>query len=162
MIRALTLLLTAASLLVPHPASAKRAKHFSMTGTLQGSGTLDPTCNGFRYATAGSFDGTPLGPARWTGSECVDALSAPGGFAISGGFSLNDGDFTGTYQGHAGLPDAAGRVRGWGTFSMTGGTGKYAGVTVSGIFTVVAQPVASTADLELIGTLERFSKRRPG
>ncbi|MEX2457946.1 MAG: hypothetical protein WD770_03055 [Actinomycetota bacterium] len=162
MIRSLLLLLTAASVLVPQPAGAKQATHFHMTGTLQGSGTLDPTCNGFRYATAGPFDGTPLGPVHWTGSECVDALSSLGGFTIWGGFSLNEGAFTGTYRGHAGLPDAAGRIRGWGKFSMTGGTGKYAGVTASGIFTVVAQPVASTADLELIGTLERVSRRRPG
>jgi hypothetical protein len=61
-----------------------------------------------------------------------------------------------------GLPDAAGRVRGWGRFTIAGGSGAYAGVTGRGIFTVVAEPVASTADLELIGTLERFSKRRPG
>lgn len=90
MIRSLLLLVTAASLLVPHPASAKPATSFHMTGILQGSGTLDPSCNGFRYATAGPFDGTPLGPVRWGGSECVDALSAPGGFAITGEFCPGD------------------------------------------------------------------------
>lgn len=155
MIRSLLMLVTAAWLLVPGTTRGEPDAHFHMTGTLQGAGTLDPACNGFRYATAGPFDGTPLGPVHWMGSECVDAASNPGGFALAGTFSFDDGLLVGGYQGHAGFPDAAGRVYGWGTFSITGVSGAYAGATGTGIFTVDAQPLTSTAHFELIGTLER-------
>lgn len=155
MIRPMILLVVVASLLVPGTSNAEPGIRFHMAGTLQGSGIPDPACSGFRYATTGPFDGTPLGSVHWRGSECVDILSNPGSFAISGAFSLNQGLLTGTYEGHEGLPDATGRVYGWGTFSITGGSDTYAGATGNGSFTVIAQPVASTAYLELMGTLGR-------
>lgn len=163
----LLLLVTAASLLVPATAvtpataSAKTSTYFRMAGVLQGTGTVDPTCNGFRYATTGALEGSPLGRVQWTGSECVDVVSSPGGFVISGEFSLNDGrlTLTGTYDGNAGLPNAAGEVYGWGTFSITGGSRGQRWTTGEGLFTVMARPAASTARVELIGALDRAVRR---
>ena len=160
--RSVFLLLTVAALLASGTSNAQPSAYFHMAGTLQGTGMLDLACNGFHYATVGSLDGTPLGPVDWTGSECVDVLSNPGGFVISGSFSLNDGLLTGSYHGHAGLPDATGRVYGWGTFSIIGGSGAYAGASGSGIFAVTARPANSTAYMELIGSLERVSDQANG
>lgn len=129
--------------------------HFHMFGTMHGTFSADVGCPGVRITTTGSFDGTPLGSVSWAGSECVDFASAPGGTTVrEGEFAFDDDLLSGVYEGRGGLPDGTGHVYQWGTFMITGGSGPYEGAQGGGIFTIVAEPVSATADVQLMGAVD--------
>jgi len=143
--------LSAVVLLAPESAAAQAGTPFHVSGTIHGEGMPDLACRGFYYSHTGSMDSS-LGPLGWTGDECVDAIAQPGAFTITGTFSLDNGLLTGRFEA-TGSPETTGQVSESGTFAITGGSGAYCGASGGGTITIVAQPTASTADVELTGSL---------
>lgn len=152
MFRSIIMALSATLILIPAVAGADSASNFHVTGTIHGNGAPDVSCRGFFYTHTGSLNGT-LGPVAWTGDECVDLVAQPGGFTITGRFSLNDGLLTGTFEATGGPPDATGRIRESGTFSITEGSGAFDGALGSGTIAIIAQPLAGIAEVELAGAI---------
>ncbi len=150
--RSILIALSAAVILVSGVGRAD-SNTFHVTGTIHGSGTPDVSCRGFHYTHSGSLDSS-IGPVDWTGDECVDLVAQPGMFTITGRFSLDDGLISGTFEATGGAPDATGRIQETGTFSITGGSGAYDGARGGGTITIVAQPIAGTAEVELTGAIE--------
>ncbi len=118
--------------------------------------TQDGVCGqAFHVVASGSAVGTDIGNGTWVDSEC--AVFGDTGISISGQLTLTaaDGDelFV-RYDARSPLPDATGAIHPAGTFTILGGTGRFAGATGGGILAAdasLADP-ATTATLE--GTIE--------
>lgn len=117
--------------------------------------TPDSTCGGLRVVASGSATGTELGAGRWNDTEC--AAFTPTGIAIDGQLTLtaaNGDELDVTYHAQSAFPDATGAIHPQGTYTIDGGTGRFAGATGGGSLAADANvnDPATTATLD--GTIE--------
>ena len=95
---------------------------------------------GIRVTVAGTATGTHVGVGTWTHSECIDPFSqAPKAHVVGEGVLVaSNGDrLVVDFDALADLPDAAtGEIHPRGTYTIVGGTGRFAGATGSGSLAV--------------------------
>jgi len=108
------------------------------------------SCAGFSLATAGTVKGTHIGQGSWSGTECVGATD-------TGQAALTAADGAQLFLTFAVItsapPDANGLIYPRGTFTITGGTGRFAGSSGGGTLTAIASVVTFTAQDTLEGTI---------
>lgn len=128
---------------------------FHMRAAYNAIATPDATCGGLRVVASGSATGTELGAGTWNDTECA-AFTATG-IAIDGQLILtaaNGDQLDVAYHAESAFPDATGAIHPQGTFTIEGGTGRFAGATGGGSLAAdanVADP-ATTATLD--GTIQ--------
>jgi hypothetical protein len=135
--------------------------HFVATEVI----TPDAACGGLHIVATASGWATHLG-ARTMASfdECANFVEEPGRVHVYGTVVLTShrGDelhLTVDKVGNA--PDAAGNVHVAGPFTVTGGTGRFAGATGGGTTTTDTNVASNVATADLTGTLSRLSPRSP-
>lgn len=128
---------------------------FQVRASYDAVATPDAGCGGLRVVASGSATGTELGAGTWNDTECA-AFTATG-IAIDGQLTLtaaNGDQLDVVYHADSAFPDATGAIHPQGTFTIEGGTGRFAGATGGGSLAAdanVADP-ATTAALD--GTIE--------
>lgn len=88
----------------------------------------------------GTGHASHMGTIEWQSHEVVDICTNPDGADVVGQIVLtaaNGDQVTGTYQTLAYLDFVAGQVRALGTFQITGGTGRFAGASGTGVISAV-------------------------
>jgi len=94
---------------------------------------------GLRVTVSGTAAGTHIGPGTWTHSECIDPFSqAPKAHVVGEGVLIaSNGDrLVIDFDALADLPDATGQIHPRGTYTIAGGTGRFAGATGNGSLAV--------------------------
>jgi hypothetical protein len=139
------------------PAQGSTEVPLRLSGTVTESPTPDPACGGLHNAPSGTLTGQPLGETHWQSQHCVDATAEPGVLVVRDGHltltSSRGGTLTASYGAHGSLPSTLGHIYLAGTFTITDGTGRFLGATGDGLLTVVADPIASVAKVDMAGTL---------
>ena len=122
-------------------------------------GSFVPTAAPGVFAGTGSGTGraTHLGKVTLSTSELVDFTASPGSGTIRGGemvmVAANGDELYWDYSGNGLLPDADGVVSFGGTFTITGGTGRFSDATGGGTFEGEGN-VAGDAVVSYEGTIE--------
>lgn len=153
-------LLLAAGLLLAAAGPAAAADRgvgaaFKVHAAYDAVATPDAVCGGLRVVAAGSASGTELGNGQWHDRECA-AFTADG-IEIAGALTLtaaNGDELFVSYAAVSPFPDASGAIHPTGTFTITGGTGRFASAAGGGTLAAdanVADP-ATTAVLD--GTID--------
>lgn len=142
----------AAALAVATPARADSAA-FRIQASYDAYPTF--TSTGASVVASGSAIGTDIGTGAWNDTEF--AAFTPDGFDITGSLTLtaaNGDQLFVSYHATTPYPDAAGNFNPSGTFTITGGTGRFAGATGGGSLSAHANAgtPATTATLE--GTIQ--------
>lgn len=116
--------------------------------------TPDAACGGLRVVASGSAIGTDIGTGAWNDTECA-AFSADG-IVIDGNLVLTAADgaqlFV-TYHAVTAFPDATGAIHPAGTFTITGGTGRFASATGGGTLAADANVAGPATTATLAGTI---------
>jgi len=142
-------------------ATAPAADHgagarFHVVTNLHTSLASDPTCFGLAVTAAGGVSGTHIGNGDWVSGECLDSFSRPGIILVHGHgvITAADGDqlFV-DYDVTTPVPDATGAIHASGTYTIVGGTGRFAGSTGSGTTVADGNVFAFTATDTLDGTI---------
>jgi hypothetical protein len=147
----LALAVAAPAFAADHGAGAAFTVHASYDATP----TFDPACGCLHVVASGSATGTELGSGTWNDTEF--AAFTPTGLAIDGDLTLtaaNGDQLFVHYDATTPLPDATGAIHPQGTFTIVGGTGRFANATGGGTLSAdanVANP-ATTATLD--GTID--------
>ena len=118
--------------------------------------TPDPTCGGFHIVAEGSGRATGLGRTEALFDECADFVEEPGRVHVYGNVVLTsaNGDELHLAVDKAGnLPDATGDVHVAGPYTVTGGTGRFAGATGHGTTTTDTNVTSVVATVNMVGTL---------
>jgi len=118
--------------------------------------TPDADCGGFRVTGTGTGRATHMGAATITVDECVNFVREPGRVHVYGMLVLTaaNGDELHVSVDKVGdLPGPTGDAHVKGPYEVTGGTGRFAAATGSGITSTDANVITSTATARLIGTL---------
>jgi hypothetical protein len=119
--------------------------------------TPDPACGGLRVVAAGSATGTELGAGAWHDTECA-AFTATG-IQIDGALTLtaaNGDELFVSYSATSGFPDpSTGAIHPQGTFTITGGTGRFAAATGGGTLAADANVADPATTATLVGTIDR-------
>jgi hypothetical protein len=147
---ALGLLLTLGTL--PSPAAAPRpfAGRVSATWDNIFNGLLNPPAN-----FAGGGPVTHMGDTKQTGTLVLQAPIAPGLFPGSGSVTITAANGDEVSFDYVGLLDAL-TGEGFGTFTFTGGTGRFAGATGGGTFDALIDtslPTNQPMNVALDGTI---------
>jgi hypothetical protein len=98
---------------------------------------LNLGCGGLRARGTGTAIGSPVGPSTWSDNECASLIAQLGKVVINGAVVITGahGTLNISYSAKAPLPITL-TIHPAGTFTITGGTGEFAGATGHG--TVVA------------------------
>ena len=129
---------------------------FHVVLSLTTGGGFDPACAGFTIVTHGTALGTHAGAGTWAATECVDFLSHPGQLLAHGHAVLTAADGSQLvidYDNVSGMPDANGDVFPVGTYTVSSGTGRFAGSTGSGSLVAVGHTATFTGSGTLDGTI---------
>ncbi len=116
----------------------------------------DPVCRGLHILAKGSGEATGLGRTEAFFDECANFVQEPGRVHVYGSAVLTSasGDELHLAVDKVGnLPDPAGNVHVAGPYTVTGGTGRFAGATGYGTTTTDTNVTSSAATVTLIGTL---------
>jgi hypothetical protein len=121
--------------------------------------TPDPTCGGLHILARGTGWASELG-ARTTAlfDECANFAIEPGRVHVYGNVVLRapNGDELHLSLNKAGnLPDPTGNIHLTGTYTITGGTGRFDGATGAGTTTTDTNVNSTTSTATLDGTLTR-------
>ena len=155
-----TALCCAATLALAAAAPAAAADHgagaaFKVRAAYDAVATPDAACGGLRVVASGSAQGTELGNGAWNDTECA-AFTADG-ISIDGSLTLTaaNGDrlFV-SYHALSPFPDAAGAIHPAGTFTITGGTGRFATATGGGTLAADANVASPATTATLDGTID--------
>ena len=141
---------------LPSTAIGATSAPISIDVVYQARPTPDAPCGGFRVTGAGIASGPPVGTAAWSDHECASLLARPGKVTITGEFVMATagGDqLSGSYVAVADPPEADGTIRPRGTFTVTGGTGRFSGSTGGGEISAVANVLRPEAVAHLEGSL---------
>lgn len=128
---------------------------FQVRAAYDAVATPDAACGGLRVVASGSATGTDLGAGAWNDTECA-AFTATG-IVIDGQLTLtaaNGDQLDVAYHAESAFPDATGAIHPQGSFTIEGGTGRFASATGGGSLAAdanVADP-ATTATLD--GTID--------
>ncbi len=108
----------------------------------------------FSNNEAGSITSKALGDGTWSDVEAVNFCSVAGGAGVSAQFVLSIGsDKLFGIAETTGAFEADGQLHIKGTFTIIGGTGKYAGAKGAGVITGAAAPPDATGSGPLSATL---------
>lgn len=118
----------------------------------------DLNCKGLKANGNGTVTGNvfPAG-AAWHDDECLDILTQLGTFGISGtgtATAANGDGLSFTYRATSPLPDLSLSLRPTGTFTVTGGTGAFAGATGGGTLTATVTLLTQRVTGRVAGTLD--------
>jgi hypothetical protein len=151
------LLVAVAAIAAPAATAADHGTgaRFHAETSLQTSLGFDPTCPGLAVAATGTVMGTELGAGGWSSQECLDFLSRPGTILVHGAAVLTAADASRLFLVYdVSTPfDPSGAIHATGTYTITGGTGRFAGATGSGTTIANASAVTFTANDVLDGTI---------
>ena len=145
-----------AALAVATPARAGHDIPIRMSGSITASDSPDLGCSGFRGTNSGVLTGPPFGRATWTDHHCGDALAEPGVITVrDANFTLvsRAGSISGTLDGRGILADGGGQFFASGHFTVTSGTGRYAGATGGGLVQDAGPAVGGSDRFEISGSL---------
>lgn len=106
-------------------------------------------CAGFQLAATGTVQGTEMGIGTWAGTECIGATDT-GRAALT---ASDSSQLFLTFVVTSGPPDANGVIYPTGTFTITGGEGRFEGATGGGNLTSVANVFTGAASDTLDGTI---------
>jgi hypothetical protein len=118
-----------------------------------------PTATPGVFAVTGSGSGraTHLGQVTVSTSELVDFTVSPGTVTIRGGemvvVAANGDELYSNYSGGGSLPDVNGVVSFSGTFTITGGTGRFSDATGGGTFEGEGNVVTGDVVVSYQGTI---------
>lgn len=162
--RRLVALLIAGLLLVPTAADAQETYPLRVDNDYIANLTPNLPCRGLLAKASGSTQvslGHPDEAATYDGDyshvECIDLIAEPGVFTIRDAtFTLStpEGDLVGTHSARGSLPDPHLHVALSGHFSITGGTGLFAGATGEGIGVWDANVLTREVHGSLVGVLK--------
>jgi hypothetical protein len=128
---------------------------FKVRAAYDAVATPDAACGGLRVVAVGTATGTELGNGSWNDTECA-AFTADG-IRITGALTLTaaNGDrlFV-SYSALTAFPDATGAIHPAGTFTVTGGTGRFAQATGGGVLAADANVAAPATTATIDGTIE--------
>jgi len=115
------------------------------------SPSVDLACGGLRAKGVGTADGTPIGPSTWADNECASLVARLGKVVINGNLVIagTHGTLNIAYTATAPLPITL-TIHPSGTFTITSGTGDFAGATGYGTVTAkgsLIPPGPATAQL---------------
>ena len=125
---------TAPVLAADHGAGARLHVTASFDAT-----ALGPEPCGFRVIASGTTSGTHVGNGLWSQSECVDPFSDFPNVHVTGvgRITAANGDvLIVDYEAVTPLPDANDQIHPRGTFTVAGGTGRFAEATGGGSLAV--------------------------
>lgn len=118
--------------------------------------TPDAACGGLRVVASGSALGTEIGRGEWNDVEC--AAFAADGIDITGALTLTaaNGDrlFV-SYSATTPPPDASGAIHPAGTFTITGGTGRFTDASGGGVLAANANVASPATTATLVGVIDR-------
>lgn len=120
--------------------------------------TPDAACGGLRVVASGAAIGNEIGAAQWNDTECASLVAQPGSIVITGTLTLtaaNGDELFIDYTATTPLPDATGAIHPAGTFTIVGGTGRFAGATGGGTLTADANVTSPATTATLVGTIDR-------
>ena len=152
------------ALLVAMPLTSWAATENSMRikATYVVSPMPEPACNGVRVTGSGpavirvygwqpeSFKGT------YSERDCGDVVAKPGAITLREGrmqVVTKHGVIRAAYEGQSGLPDSGLDLHFKGTFTVTGGTGRFAGTRGEGIFIADSNMLSGDTKTIFQGTL---------
>ena len=136
-----------------------------MYARYQATMTPDPSCTMLLVDSKGHVSGTPA-DGTWTDHECVNEVAHPGVLTIDGNATIDEGNenkmFIRYHATASIVPSLPARLRPSGTFTVTGGTGRYARAIGGGSVTAdvwllgskVLKPVTVPAMADLRGTIQ--------
>src|SRR5262249_38418857 len=97
------------------------------------------------------------GKATWANGECVDVASVPGTFVVAGSVTLTSApgdELVVSYSVTTPPPDASGSIHPRGTYTITGGTGRFDGATGRGFVVDEGNVVPGTVQTAIfVGTI---------
>lgn len=163
-VSAKTAIICLLALLLAMPLTSQAATENSMriTATYVVSPMPEPACNGVRVTGSGpamirvygwqpgSFKG------KYSERDCGDVLATPGAITLREGtmqVATNRGIIRATYEGQSGPPDSRLDLHFKGTFTVTGGTGRFAGTRGGGIFIADSNMLSGDTRTIFQGTL---------
>lgn len=141
--------------LLAGPASARPTP---LKGTFVQSGVIAPSaaCQGLSNTTTGTGEATHLGKSLWSGTACLGF--GPQGIVVTNGkltlTAANGDQLFSTFAASGALPAGDGSFHLDGTFTVVGGTGRFAGATGGGTFTDDGG-LGSPSLIKIRGTLQR-------
>ena len=114
-------------------AHAAGGQPFSVVVTYNVTPTPDLACGGLRAQGSGAATGTRIAPSAWYDNECASLIAELGKVTIKGNAAIVDGGdrLDLAYTAKAPLPLTL-TIHPVGTFTITGGTGKFAGASGHG------------------------------
>ena len=149
-------------LAMPLTSQAATENSIRITATYVVSPVPDLACNGVRVTGSGpavirvygwqpgSFKG------KYSESDCGDVLATPGAITLRDGtmqVATNRGTIRARYEGQSGPPDSRLDLHIKGTFTVTGGTGRFAGTRGDGIFIADSNVLSGATRTTFHGTL---------
>lgn len=141
------------ALAVAAPAGAGTAA-FKISASYDATPTFTDT--GAYVVASGSATGTEIGAGQWNDTEF--AAFTPSGFDITGNLTLtaaNGDELFITYHATTPYPDpATGAFDPTGTFTITGGTGRFANATGGGTLSAHANAATPATTATLDGTID--------
>ncbi len=145
------------ALAIAVPATAQ-AQPLTLDLNFKGKATPDLKCKGLRASGNGTVTGNVFpGGATWHDDECINALSRLGTFIFTGAGAAtapNGDQLQVTYEATSPLPDLTLSLRPRGTFTITGGTGAFAGASGGGTLAVDVALLTQQVTGRAQGTLE--------
>lgn len=148
----------AAALALAAPATAAdqgAGAAFKVRAAYDATPTPDAACGGLRVVAAGSATGTELGAGAWNDTEC--AAFTPDGIVIDGALTLtaaNGDELFVDYHATTPFPGADGAIHPQGTFTIVGGTGRFATASGGGTLSADANVAAPATTAVLDGTID--------
>jgi hypothetical protein len=107
----------------------------------------------------GEGNATHLGQSTWYSLSSVDiATGEQWGSTVE--IAANGDEFHYDYLGGSGVDDVTGLSFFWGDWTVTGGTGRFAGATGGGTYEGTADVSLGTGQITLVGEISRANRHR--